>query len=162
MESSLAAPLKSRYAYKCRYCGFTNRKEPVTGSGVPVTRRGNYGSEGSPTPEMFVDEMYEATTIAFVAATATVPAYLTDSLYLFGDKLFKSGMPIRVATTSGTNNGDYTIASRGVSRGEILLSDSDSLTTETAATAGTVTISNRTYKPNVTSGCSLCGSLDSV
>jgi hypothetical protein len=106
--------------------------------------------------------MYEATTIAFVAAAGTDPAYLTDSLYLFGEKHFKTGMTIRVETTSGTNDGDYTIGTRGVTRGKIELASTDSLTTETAATAGTVTISQVLYQPNVTSGCSLCGSLNSI
>jgi hypothetical protein len=63
--------------------------------------------------------------------------------------------------TSGTNDGDYTIADRGVSRGTILLDDDDSLTTESAATAGEVTISKNIYEPNITSGCPHCGSLNS-
>jgi hypothetical protein len=162
VSESLVAKPRSHYTYRCKYCGFECRKKLIPGSSVPLTRKGSYGSEGSPTPETFADEIYEATTVGFVAATATVPAYLTDSLYLFGEKNFKSGMTLRVATTSGTNDGDYTIATGGVSRGVILLSDSDSLTTETAATAGTVTLSRVIYKPNESaSGCPFCHSLNS-
>ena len=62
---------------------------------------------------------------------------------------------------SGTNDGTYTIADRGVSRGTILLDEDDSLTTENAATAGEVTISKIIYQPNVTTGCPFCGSLNS-
>jgi hypothetical protein len=152
---------RSEYTYRCKNCGFECRKKHITGSSVPLTKIGNYGDKGTPTPITYADEMYEAITIAFTAATSTDPAYLTDSRCLFGEKNFKSGMTIRVSTTSGTNDGDYTIATRGVSRGTILLSTSDSLTTEDAATAGTVTISEVTYKPNVTTGCPFCGSLNS-
>jgi hypothetical protein len=161
VTESLVAKPRTHYVYKCKYCGFENRKKQIAGSSVPLTRKGNYGNEGTPTPETFADEMYSATTIGFVAAISTDPAYLTDSMCLFGEKNFKSGMTLRVVTTSGTNDGDYTIASRGVTRGEILLSDSDSLTTETASTAGTVTLSRVIYSPKISSGCHLCGSLDS-
>jgi len=161
ISESLVAKDRDYYTYRCQYCGQECRKKQIPGSGVPITTSGNYGSEGTPTPETFADEMYEATTIGFVAAAGTSPAYLTDSAYLFGEKLFKSGMSIRVETTSGTNDGDYTIAARGVTRGEIQLVSTDSLTTETAASAGTVTISNVTYKPSITSGCPFCGSRNS-
>jgi hypothetical protein len=153
---------REQYVYKCKYCGFENRKKAISGSSVPITSKGDYGSNATPTPIAFVDEMYEATTISFVAATTSVPAKLQDSACLFVDKLFRTEMPIRISTTSGTNDGDYTIASGGVSRNEILLNSTDSLTTEDAATAGTVTISYVTYQPSTSlSGCPLCGSLDS-
>jgi hypothetical protein len=163
MEVSPVLTAKPRefYTYRCRYCGFECRSKNIPGSSVPLTKIGNYGSNATPTPETFADEMYEATTIAFVAAAGTTPAYLTDSAYLFSEKHFSSGMILRISTTSGTNDGDKTIADRGVSRNEILLSDSDSLTTETAATAGTVTISRVIYKPNINTGCPNCGSLNS-
>jgi hypothetical protein len=152
---------RSYYTYKCQVCGFECRSKHIGTSDVPITKTGSYGTNATPTSEEFADEMYETTTISFTAETATDPAYLTDSEQRFGDKLFKGGMPIRIETTSGTNDGDYTIAAGGVSREKILLSDSDSLTTETAATAGTVTISQVNYQPSVTSGCPLCGSLNS-
>lgn len=152
---------RSHYTYRCRVCGFENMKRKITGSSVPVTKLGNYGSSATPTPETYADEMYEATSISFVAAAGSTPAYLSDSANLFSEKRFNGGMTIRVGTTSGTNDGDYTIADRGISRGQILLGSSDSLTDEDAATAGTVTISHVTYKPNVTSGCPFCGSLNS-
>ncbi len=152
---------RSFYTYRCRICGFECRKERIPGSSVPITKLGDYGSKGTPTGEVFYDELYEATTIGFVAAAGTAPAYLTDSAYLFGDKMLKSEMPIRVVTSSGTNDGDYTIAARGVSRGEITLTSMDVLNPETelAATAGTVTISAIKWKPNISTGCPSCGSL---
>jgi len=151
------------YTYRCKYCGFECRKQQIKGSSVPLTRIGNYGSEGTPKPESFADEMYTASTISFVAASGDDPAYLSDSAYLFADKLFRHGMTIRISTDSGTNDGDKTIADRGVSRGKILLSSSDSLTDESAATAGAVTISEVAYQPNTSpSGCPLCGSRNSL
>ena len=160
VAENVVAKQMTFYEAKCRICGFRVRKNKISGSDVPVVRKGTYGSNATPTPESFADEMYEATTVSFTAASGDTPAYLSDSAYLFSDKLFTSEMTIRIATTSGTNDGDYTIAARGVTRGEILLSDSDSLTTEDASTAGTVTISRVLYSPLRTSGCPSCGSLN--
>ena len=128
---------------------------------VPVTKSGNYGDNATPTPTAYVDEFYSAITVSFTAKTGSDPAYLSDSLLGFADNHIQCNWAITIATTSGTNDGTYTIADRGVSRGTILLSSTDSLTTESAATAGTVTISKNIYKPNVTSGCPFCGSLNS-
>jgi len=102
--------------------------------------------------------MISAYTISFTAAAGSTPAYLSDSQNKFGDAHMKGGMKINITTTSGTNDGNYTIADRGVDIGTIRLSSSDSLTTEDAATAGLVTIYRRTYQPNVQTGC---GSLNS-
>jgi hypothetical protein len=159
-ESQMAKE-RLHYTYRCRVCGFENVKTKIPSSSVPVTRTGSYGSNATPTPTAYADEMYEATTIAFVAAADPDPAYLTDSANLFGENHFSDGMTIRIGTTSGTNDGDVTIANRGVTRGKILLSSSDSLTTEDAATAGTVTLSRIIKQPSVSSGCPLCGSLNS-
>lgn len=149
------------YTYRCRICGWECRKRTMPGSSVAVTRTGDYGSNATPTPTAYADEMYEAATISFTAASGSDPAYLTDSLLQFGEKHFSDGMTIRVATDSGTNDGDYTIGDRAVTRGKIELASTDSLTTEAAATAGTVTISRMIYQPNISSGCPLCGSLNS-
>ena len=113
----------------------------------------NYTAYSSP--------IYTATSIGFVAASGSVPAYLTDDQYRFGDQHIQSNATIAIATDSGTNDANYTIADRGVSRGQILLSASDSLTTEDAATAGTVIISKIIFQPNITTGCPFCGSLNS-
>jgi len=59
-------------------------------------------------------------------------SFLTDG--------FVAGRKINVATTSTTNNGNFTILT--VSALQIILSTEDSLTTEDAATAGTVTINS--------------------
>ena len=118
-----------------------------------TTTYGNYTAYSVP--------MYTATSIGFVAASGSVSAYLTDDQYRFGDEHIQSNATIAIATTSGTNDGDYTIADRGVSRGQILLAASNSLTTENAATAGTVIISKLIFKPNITTGCPFCGSLNS-
>jgi len=145
---------RDHYVYRCAYCGFENRKK-IFGSGVPITKQGSYGSDATPQPVAYADEMYEATTISFVEGA---PDYLADSAYLFGEKHFHDGMTIRVAGST-SNDGDYTIATRGVSRGEILLSSSDSLTTESAG--DTITISRVIYQPSITSGCPFCGSRNS-
>jgi hypothetical protein len=110
--------------------------------------------------EIFYTPMPDADP-SVAALTDNNPIALVDSAKLFGDKHFSGGTPIRISTTSGTNDGDYTIAERGVTGGEILLSSSNSLTTEDSATAGEVTISRLIYKPNVTTGCPNCGSLHS-
>ena len=130
-------------------------------SRAPVTKLGNYGDNATPTPTAYSDEVYAAITVSFTAESGSDPAYLTDSQSRFADNHIQSNWSITIATTSGTNDGTYTIADRGVSRSTILLDDDDSLTTESAATAGTVTISINSYKPNVTNGCSFCGSLNS-
>jgi len=109
----------------------------------------------------FTTEMYTATSISFTAATADVAAKISDSAFRFGDQHISSNMYISISTGSSTNDGNYTIADRGVSRGEILLTSSDSLTTEDAATAGSVVISQILFKPNITTGCPLCGCGDS-
>lgn len=149
------------YTYRCSYCGFECVIKQIPGSDVPVTKLGNYGDSATPTPTEYADEMYEATTISFTAESGSTPAKISDSALLFGDKHFSSEMPIRVETESGTNDGDYTTAERGVDRGEIRLSSDDSLTTENAATAKTVTISRIISKPNIETGCPMCGSLNS-
>jgi hypothetical protein len=123
----------------------------ISGEGITVKR--GY--------ETFTSSMYTATSVSFVAASGGAPAYLLDNDYRFGDQHIKSNMMISISTTSGTNSGNYTIADRGVSRGEILLSSNDSLTTESAAAAGTVIISKILFQPNIVNGCPLCGSLNS-
>lgn len=155
------ANLRSAYKYRCRICGFECTRKTIPGTNGPVTKLGDYGSKGTPTGTAFYDELYQAVTISFTAAAGSDPAYLTDSTNQFADKQFKSEMPIKVVTTSGTNDGSYTIAVRGVSRGKITLASTDVLTTEAAATAGTVTISAIKYKPEYTTGCPSCGSLNS-
>ena len=160
ISESLIAKDRAYYVGRCVVCGFEIRYKTIKGSGVPITKTGTYGTNATPTPVTFADEMYVATTISFVAAAGSNPAYLADSANLFGDKGFHTGMTIRVAcSASDTNDGDFTIADGGVSRGEILLSSSDSLTTQSAAAAGTVTISRMIYNPQISQGCALCGSL---
>lgn len=148
--------------YRCKYCGFLCTKKTDPGLTRKKTKTGSYGSNATPTPSAWsTDEQYSAATVSFAAASGSTPAKINDSANGFVDKRFRSEQPIKIATTSGTNDGTYTIAAMGVSRGTLTLSTSDSLTTETAATAGTVTIYAVAYQPNVSTGCPLCGSLDS-
>jgi hypothetical protein len=154
-------PKIGELTYRCKVCNFLCTKKRVPELTRVKTKTGNYGSNATPTPSAWNDEQYSATTISFVAAAGTTPAKINDSANGFADKHFRSEQPISIATTSGTNDGSYTIGARGVSRGTLTLSSSDSLTTENAATAGTVTISDVTYEPNVTTGCPQCGSLNS-
>lgn len=111
--------------------------------------------------QTYADTMYTATSISFVAAAGSVAGKLVDSDLKFGDQHIKSNMSITVVTTSGTNDGNYIIADRGVSRGEILVGSTYSLTTEDAATAGTVIIKRIIFTPNIITGCYFCGSLNS-
>lgn len=158
---------RSYYTYRCKYCGFECFKETPDGmklpSGQAVTRLGDYGSEGTPTPTAYDEELYEATTISFTAEVSGVtPAYINDSAGLFQQEDFRSDMVIVVSSTSGTNDGTYTIESRGVASGVLTLSSDDSLTTETAVAAGTVTLSRRIYQPTEdATGCGFCKSLNS-
>jgi hypothetical protein len=130
-------------------------------SNLSVTKLGNYGDNATPTPATYTHSVYTASTISFTAAAGSDPAYLSDYDLAFADNRIQSNWNIQIASTSGTNDGSYTIADRGVSRGTILLISTDSLSTESAATAGTVTISRVIYKPNITSGCAFCGSMNS-
>jgi len=157
---------RSYYTYRCKYCGFECFKRTPDGKKLPYglssTKTGDYGSNATPTPSNCDEELYEVTTISFTAeVTDVTPAYINDSAGKFHEKYFRSDMTIVVATTSGTNDGTYTIAGRGVANGVLTLSSSDSLTTEAAAVAGTVTLSRRIKEPNVGTGCAFCGSLAS-
>ena len=147
--------------YRCQVCDMECVKKKMAQSNVPVTKLGNYGDNAVPTPTAYVDEVYVATTVSFTAESGSDPAYLSDSQLRFADNHIQGNWGITIATTSETNDGTYTIADRGVSRGTILLDADDSLTTESAATAGIVTISKNIYEPNITSGCPFCGSLAS-
>jgi len=157
---------RAYYTYRCKYCGSECFKKSGLPSGQSPTKLGNYGSAAVPAPTNYDEEMYESTTISFTAETATDVAYISDSACKFADKHFTPGMTLVVETDSGTNDGTYTINTDKdyagmVTASVIYLSDSDSLTTENAATAGTVTISRRIKEPSVGSGCSFCGSLAS-
>ena len=153
---------RTHYTYRCKICGHECIGKPGIASGLPVTKLGNYGMKGTPTPATYDVELYEATTISFTAETTTTPAKINDSAGKFSEKCFHGNMAIVIETTSGLNDGTYTVAARGGVKDDVLsLSSSDSLTTETAAAAGTVTLTWRTYKPNVTTGCPFCGSLNS-
>lgn len=163
------AEKRADYTYRCKQCGFENFKKPLPGrvgaegsAAVRVTRLGNYGDSATPTPTELEEELYSATTVSFTAESGDTPAKISDSESRFWEKrIGHVTAKIRIETDSGTNDGDYTIAANGVSQGEIRLSSDDSLTTEDAATAGTVVISRLLYQPSVTSGCPLCGSLNS-
>ena len=152
---------RSEDTYRCQVCDMECVSRKMVQSAVPVTKIGGYGNNAVPTPAAYADEVYVATTVSFTAETASDPAYLSDSQLRFADNHIQSNWSITIETTSETNDGTYTIADRGVSRGTILLSSTDSLTTESAATAGEVTISKNIYKPNITRGCPHCGSLNS-
>lgn len=154
-------PTIDSLTYRCKYCGFLCTKKTDPSLSRTKTKLGSYGDSTTPTLTAWYDEQYTATTLSFVAASGSIPAKINDSANKFAAKCFRSEQPIKVETDSGTNDGTYTIAARGVSRGTLTLSSSDSLTTEDAATAGTVVISAVVYKPNVTTGCPFCGSLDS-
>ncbi len=157
--------------YRCQHCGFLCvRKKRVSynsdqwGVGRGETKRGNYGNNATPEPVTFDDSAaaYTATTISFSAATDSTPAKINDSQNNLADKSFLPGMKVAVSTTSGTNDGVYTLAERGgVSMSALSLSSSDSLTDEDAAVAGEVSLTIRSYQPNITTGCPLCGSLNS-
>jgi hypothetical protein len=157
VADTLIAKERGYYVGRCAVCGFEVRTNKIPGSSVPVVKTGSYQSAATPTPIEFLDEMYVASTISFVAAAGSTSAYLADSAKLFSDKQFTHGMKLRVGTTNTTNDGDYTIST--VTAGELSLTSD--LTTESSSTAGTVTLSRVIYKPNATSGCPLCGSLAS-
>uniref|UniRef100_A0A6H1ZKP4 Uncharacterized protein n=1 Tax=viral metagenome TaxID=1070528 RepID=A0A6H1ZKP4_9ZZZZ len=154
---------RDHYTYQCQVCGFENVKKRIPHSGVPVTKLGDYGSNATPTPQAYTETnaMMSSRTISFAAVSGSTPAKISDSRNQFGETHFKGGMPINITTESGVNDGNYTIAAMGVLIGDLSLSSTDSLTTETAAAAGLVTIYRRSYRPNVTTGCPLCGSLNS-
>lgn len=144
-------PDRSEHTYPCQNCGFECIKKHI--NGLTPTKSGDYGSNAVPTPTACTETVYEATTISFTSAK------LVDSRNAFADKHFSGGWTLIITTGSGVNDGTYTIAARGVTRSEILLEES--LTAESAAAAGTVTIKRQLYKPNITTGCPFCGSLNS-
>jgi hypothetical protein len=119
------------------------------------TKIGNYGYNATPAPTTYDDEMYSATTISFLEETDSRSPTIVDSDERFRAKHINTSFPLIVVTDSGVNDGTYTIT--GVSRSEILVSES--LTSEPSP--GTVVLSRRIYKPNITTGCPLCGSQNS-
>ncbi len=147
--------------YSCQVCGFENLKNKMKHSNLNVTKLGNYGDNATPTPASYSDTVYTATTVSFTAASGDDPAYLSDSAFGFADNHVPTNHALAISTTSGTNDGSYTTAARGVLPGTVTLASTDGLTTESAATAGTVTIARVIYEPNVTTGCAFCGSLNS-
>jgi hypothetical protein len=154
-------PKREESTYRCQVCNFENLKKKMEQTGLPITKLGDYGNNAIPTPVSYADEVYVATTVSFTAESGSDPAYLTDSQLRFADNHIQSNWSITIETDSETNDGTYTIADRGVSRGKILLVSTDSLTTESAATAGEVAISKNIYEPNPVTGCPFCGSLNS-
>lgn len=146
--------------YRCKHCGQECVKKIGLASGLSPTKKGNYGANCTPTPEAYNDLMYTASTISFTAATDDYPAYINDAAAMFSEKHFTTEMVIAVVTSSGTNDGTFTIASRGVAPGVLSLSSSDDVTTEDASTAGEVSLYRVIYQPNVGTGCGFCGSLN--
>ena len=144
---------QSRHTYKCKYCGFECRTQKSP-AGLSATKIGHYGDNCTPPYEAYAEEYLEASTISFTSTPS-----IADSASQFKDCGLRTGYTIRISTTSGTNDGDYIIQPLGLAAGEILTDGS--LTTESAATAGTVTISRLVYKPVVAKGCGFCGSLNS-
>ena len=71
--------------------------------------------------------------------------YISDSAEGFLTAGFEVGQTIDVVANSGTNDGQYTISA--VAAGKLTLSASDSLSTETAVTAGATTITS--YNANL-------------
>jgi len=149
------------FTYRCKNCGQECVEKSGLPSGLPTTKKGNYGSSGTPTPSAYNDILYTASTISFTAATATEPAMINDSALMFAEKHFTTEMVVKIVTGSGTNDKTVTIASRGVAPGVLSLSSSDTLSTESAATAGEVSLYRVIYQPNVSGGCGFCGSLNS-
>jgi len=147
--------------YRCKYCGQECIAKIGVDSGLSPTKKGSYGASCTPTPSTYSESYYEASTISFTHSTSTEAAKINDSASLFEDKHFIPEMAIKIVSGSGTNDGTYTIAKRGVARGVLSLSSTDHLTTETAATAGAVILYRVIYQPNVTTGCGFCGSLNS-
>lgn len=147
--------------YRCKYCGQECIEKIGLPSGLSPTKKGSYGASCTPTPATLDESYYEATTISFTADTLTEPAKINDSASLFEEKHFVPEMVIKIVTGSGTNDGTYTIAARGVARGVLSLISTDDLDTETAGAAGTVILYRRIYQPNVSTGCGFCGSLNS-
>ena len=125
----LKAPDRKSDTYRCNVCGMECVKKKMAQSDVPVTKTGNYGDNATPTPTTYSDTVYTATTVYFTAAAGDDPAYLSDYALGFADNHIQSNWSIAITTGSGTNDGSYTIADRGVSRSTILLDDDDSLTT---------------------------------
>jgi len=105
--------------------------------------------------------MYQANTISFTAPSGTTPATINDSAGLFADNHFGGDTTIVLVTGSGTNDGTYTIASKGVTLSSLSLASTDSLTTESAAVAGLVKIYRVLYFIDDAPGCPLCHSLNS-
>ena len=107
----------------------------LTNPSVPFTFQFLITTSG--TPEQLAVKR-RATTIAFVENTASADT-ITDSASGFLVAGFQPGDQITITSTSGLNDGTYTIGS--VVAGTITLKATNDLTTESAAAAGTVRLS---------------------
>src|SRR3990167_1573590 len=103
---------------------------------LPLNFTFQFNVTTSSTPEQLAAKR-RATTIAFSENTAD-PDTITDSGNGFLVAGFQPGDQITVVSTSGLNDGSYTIGS--VVAGTITLLARNDLTTEAAGAAGTVTI----------------------
>ena len=117
-------------------------------SNLPIPFSFQFNVQTSGTPERLTVKR-RATTIAFSENTPDSDT-ITDSGNGFLVAGFQAGDQITVASTSGLNDGAYTIGA--VVAGTITLVARNDLTTETAGAAGTVTI---TASKNIPDGISL-------
>ena len=146
------------YTYRCHYCGFECVQRSGLPSGLPITQIGDYGANATPTPTAYIDLMYTANTISFTAGSGTTPDTISDSAKHFADYHIGGDMTIVTVSTSGLNDNTYTIASKGAKMASLTLQSTGSLTTESAAHAGTVSIYRVLYFVDQHSGCPFCAS----
>ena len=111
---------------------------------LPLNFTFRFSITTSGTPEQLAVKR-RATTIAFVEGNQDADT-ITDSGNGFITAGFQAGDQITVVSTSGVNDGTYTIAS--VAAGTITLLRRNDLTTETAGAAGTVTLTAPKTIPN--------------
>lgn len=158
-------PTRASLTYRCPTCGFECVRKVGLASGLPVTKIGNYGASGGPLPTTYeISDVHEYTVPAgnnaFVAASGSDLAYLYDPTQQVSLRRIIGGETITVSTTSGTNDGTYVLDEKGVALDKLLLASGYDFTTEDGGAAGTITLGVVSYKPNVTTGCPFCGSLN--
>jgi len=158
---------RSEYTYRCRICGFENLHTKMPQTDVPVTKIGDYGANGTPTPETYNLSCYdtsvfypETPSISYFAAAGGIDAYMLDTRQKFVEFGFMTLRNLYVYTSSGLILGNYTISERGVSPQRVYVEEDFGMDLG-AAEVGYTIIYKRSYRPSVSTGCPFCGSLAS-
>lgn len=158
-------PDRASLTYRCPTCGFECVAKGGLASGLSVTKIGDYGTSGGPLPTTEVSSEVYAFTVpagvnAFTAASGSELAYIYDPFQKVSLIRIIGGDDVTVTTESGINDGTYTVDAKGISLDKIRVASGFDFASEDGGSAGKISLKVVQYKPNITTGCPFCGSLN--